>query len=148
MPARADALMVHFDRVLPVPPERVFRACTDPIEWALWWGPRGFTNEVECELRVGGCYRITMQPPDAEVFHLTGEFREVEPPHHLAYTFVWEEPDPDDQDNLVTMSFRDAGEATGLVVEHGPFTAQPRRALHEAGWTDGLAKLAEMVSIA
>jgi uncharacterized protein YndB with AHSA1/START domain len=29
-----------------------------------------------------------------DLFHLTGEFREVDPPSHLVYTFVWEPPGP------------------------------------------------------
>ena len=35
-----------------------------------------------------------MQPPEGDPFYLTGEFREVDPPARLAYTFVWEDPIP------------------------------------------------------
>jgi uncharacterized protein YndB with AHSA1/START domain len=47
-----------------------------------------------------------MQPPEGDSFYLTGEFREVDPPARLAYTFVWEDPDPDDVATLVVLEFR------------------------------------------
>jgi uncharacterized protein YndB with AHSA1/START domain len=92
-------------RVLPAPRPLVFKACTEPDELTKWWGPRGFTApSVEVDLGVGSSYRIAMQPPDGDVFYLSGEFREVDPPAHLAYTFRWEDPDPDDQETVVTHS--------------------------------------------
>ena len=63
-----------------------------------------------------------MQPPEGELFYLTGEFREVDPPNRLAYTFRWEDPDPDDRDTVVTISLRDAGaRSTELTLDQGPF---------------------------
>jgi uncharacterized protein YndB with AHSA1/START domain len=53
-----------------------------------------------------------MQPQESDAFHLTGEFREVDPPTRLTYTLRWEEPDPDDVETLVDLSFRDLGEST------------------------------------
>jgi uncharacterized protein YndB with AHSA1/START domain len=70
----------------------VFRACTEPEELAKWWGPRGFTTPaIEIDLRVGGRYRFAMQPPEGNLFHLSGGFPEVDPPS-AAYTFVWTSP--------------------------------------------------------
>jgi uncharacterized protein YndB with AHSA1/START domain len=34
-------------RVFDAPPERVFKAWTDPTQLAHWWGPKGFTNTFE-----------------------------------------------------------------------------------------------------
>src|SRR5687768_13891629 len=54
---------------LPVPRARVFKALTRPEELAKWWGPHGYTSpSADFDPRVGGGYRITMQPPDGEVF--------------------------------------------------------------------------------
>ena len=51
-------------------PARVFTLVTEPDALAEWWGPHGFTTpEAEIDLRVGGGYRFTMQPP--EVRHST-----------------------------------------------------------------------------
>jgi uncharacterized protein YndB with AHSA1/START domain len=132
---------------LPAPRVRVFKALTNPDELAKWWGPHGFTSpSLDFDPRVGGSYRITMQPPDGEVFHLSGQFREVDPPARLAYTFWWEEPHPDDQETVVTLTLRDLGDATELVLAQGPFATEGRRALHEQGWTDGLERLQEVIS--
>lgn len=134
-------------RVLRAPPTLVFRACTEPHELAKWWGPRGFTSpSVEVDLRVGGGYRIEMQPPEGDAFYLSGEFREVDPPARLVYTFRWEDPDPDDQETVVTLSLRDLGESTELVVSQGTFAVERRLALHEEGWTDALDRLQELMS--
>jgi uncharacterized protein YndB with AHSA1/START domain len=132
---------------LPVPRARVFEALTRPEELAKWWGPHGYTSpSTDFDPRVGGGYRITMQPPDGEVFHLSGEFREVDPPDRLAYTFRWEEPDPDDQETVVTLTLRDLGDATELVLAQGLFATEGRRALHEQGWTDSFERLQELIS--
>lgn len=140
--AASSELALHFERVLHAPRRVVFNACVDPEELAKWWGPAGFTSpSIEIDPRVGGSYRIAMQPPDGELFHLSGEFREVDPPNRLVYTFVWEEPTPDDQETVVTLSFGDRGRETALVLNQGPFATEERRALHEAGWTDSLERL-------
>jgi uncharacterized protein YndB with AHSA1/START domain len=140
-------LALHMRRVLPAPRERVFRACTEPAELAKWWGPKGFTApSVEMDLRVGGAYRIAMQPPDGDLFHLSGEFRVVDPPAQLAYTFRYEDPDPDDRETLVTLSFGDLGESTELVFTQRAFATEARRALHKQGWTDSLDRLQELIS--
>lgn len=125
----------------------MFRALTEPDELAKWWGPHGFTSpSVEVDLRVGGGYRIEMQPPEGDAFCLSGEFREVDPPARLVYTFRWEDPDPDDQETVVTLSLRDLGESTELVVSQGTFAVERRLALHEEGWTDALDRLQELMS--
>ena len=122
--------------------ERVFAACVEPDQLAQWWGPAGFTvATLDLDARQGGRYRITMQPPEGEAFHLRGEFREVDPPRRLVYTFDWDPPDPDDQQTVVTLSVLDLGDGTKLVLDQGPFATEARRALHEAGWTETLERL-------
>jgi uncharacterized protein YndB with AHSA1/START domain len=90
-------LVLELRWTLGTSPQRIFRALTDPAELPTWWGPSGFTTpEIRIDLRVGGGYRFGMQPPDGDLFHLVGEFLEIDAPHRLAYTFRWEDPDPDD----------------------------------------------------
>jgi len=139
---RAGGLTLRLARTLAPPPERVFSACVEPTELAAWWGPAGFTSPgIELDVRVGGKYRIAMQPPEGELFHLRGEFLEIERPRRLSYTFEWEEPDPDDQQTLVTLTFREAGHGTELLLEQAPFATQARHDLHHAGWTDSFVRL-------
>jgi uncharacterized protein YndB with AHSA1/START domain len=146
MTAQPSELALRMKRVFPVPRPVVFEALTEPDELAEWWGPSGFTApSIELDLRVGGTYRIAMQPPDGDMFYLSGEFREVDPPARVAYTFRWEDPDPDDRETLVTLSLQDLGDSTELVFTQRAFATEARRALHEQGWTDGFDRLQELI---
>jgi uncharacterized protein YndB with AHSA1/START domain len=134
--------------VLPAGRSVVFGAFSDPNELAKWWGPRGFsTPSLELEARVGERYRIEMQPPQGDHFYLTGQLREVDPPARLAFTFVWEDPDPDDVDTVVDLSFRDLSKSTEVSLRQGPFKTEARRRLHRDGWTDSFDKLERLMSI-
>jgi uncharacterized protein YndB with AHSA1/START domain len=134
--------MLELERVLPASPPVVFAAFTEADELAKWFGPEGFTiPSLDFDARVGENYRIEMQPPQGDRFYLTGEFREVEPPVRLAYTFEWEDPDPDDVETLVVLSFADLGGSTKVGFTQGPFRTEARRALHRDGWTDSFDKL-------
>jgi uncharacterized protein YndB with AHSA1/START domain len=142
-----DGLRVQISRVLEVAPRILWRFLSEPGRLARWWGPAGFTSpSIELDVRVGGRYRIEMKPPDGDAFFLQGEFRTVDPPALLAYTFRWEEPDPDDRENVVTLSLTNLGDRTELALDHGPFVTEARRALHWHGWSDSFEKLARIVS--
>ncbi len=134
-------------RVVPATPAAVFEAFTEPDLLAKWWGPSGFTiPSVDFAPRVGARYRIEMQPPEGEPFHLTGAVRAVDPPARLAYTFVWEPPDPDDVETLVELSFRGLGESTEVTFIQGAFKTRARRDLHREGWIDSFNKLQELIA--
>ena len=131
---------------LAAPRERVYEALTEPTALAKWWGPEGFsTPSIQLDLRVGGGFRFAMQPPDGEVFHLAGEFLEVDPPSRLVYTFRWEEPDPDDQETVVRLSVDSVGEATEVSLWQGEFATEARLALHRSGWADSFEKLQALI---
>jgi uncharacterized protein YndB with AHSA1/START domain len=147
MTAGSNGLTLELQRVLPGPPATVFAAFSDPTELAKWWGPSGFTvPSLEFEPRVGASYRIEMQPPEGERFYLTGEFREVDPPARLAYSFLWEEPDPDDVATEVDLRLRDLGGSTEVALTQGQFRTEARRALHRDGWTDSFDKLERLLA--
>ncbi|WP_460066384.1 SRPBCC family protein [Streptomyces sp. YKOK-I1] len=146
MSTRDEGLVLRLRCVLDAPPSAVFAALTDPEQLARWWGPDGFTvPDVESDPRPGGTYRLAMRPPEGALFHLAGEFLEVDPPRLLRYTFRWEEPDPEDRETVVTLSLRDlAGTSTELTLTQRDFATEPRRALHEEGWTQSFGKLAAL----
>lgn len=147
MAQQSDEPSLEIARLLPAARAVVFLAFSAPDELAKWWGPQGFTVlSLEFDPRVGAPYRIQMQPPAGDPFYLAGEFREVDPPARLAYTFVWEPPDPDDVETLVELSFRDLRESTEVVLRHGPFKTEARRELHRNGWTESLHKLEQLIS--
>jgi uncharacterized protein YndB with AHSA1/START domain len=140
-------MRLELHRSLPAEPATVFHAFSTASELAEWWGPAGFTvPTLDFQPRAGERYRIEMQPPEGDAFHLTGEFREVEPPTRLAFSFAWEPPDPDDIENLVELSFDPAGEGTDLHLTQGPFATEARLELHRNGWTDSLDRLERYLS--
>jgi uncharacterized protein YndB with AHSA1/START domain len=103
--SRRERFVLEQERVFDAPAGRVFGLLTEPTELTKWWGPHGFsTPEVRIDPRVGGSYRFTMQPPDGEAFHLSGEFLEIQPPSALSFTFRWDEPVPDDRETVVELS--------------------------------------------
>jgi uncharacterized protein YndB with AHSA1/START domain len=138
---------LRMTRTLPASRDEVWRAMTDPDQLAQWWGPKGFSCPgVEWRPRVGDRYRIAMQPPEGELFHLTGEFKEVDPPNRLAFTFVWDPATPDDRETLATVSLEDRGGQTEVRFTQGEFATEERRVLHDGGWSDGFARLESLLS--
>jgi uncharacterized protein YndB with AHSA1/START domain len=141
-----ERLVLHMERELPARREEVYRALVDPQELARWWGPEGYmVRNIEFEPRVGGDYWIEMQPPEGDPFHLRGEFREVDPPSGLAFTFNWDPPDPDDRETLAELSLEDRGDQTAVSFTQGEFTTEARRALHDGGWSDSFDKLERLL---
>jgi uncharacterized protein YndB with AHSA1/START domain len=133
-------------RVFDASPERVFRLLTEPTALATWWGPHGFaTPEVRIDLRVGGSYRFTMQPPDGDVFHLSGEFLGIQAPFAISFTFRWEEPVPDDRETVVELSLEPLGERTKVTMSQAEFATNERLELHRGGWADSFEKLDALV---
>lgn len=142
----SEQLILRLKRVLPVPRATVYRALSDPGELAKWWGPRGFTVPgVDFDPRAGGNYRISMQPPDGDIFHLAGEFLEVEPPARLTYTFRWDPPDPDDRQTVTKLTLQERDGHTELLLIQGVFATDERLALHRQGWTETLDRLEELL---
>jgi uncharacterized protein YndB with AHSA1/START domain len=134
-------------RVFEAPPERLFGMLTGPTELARWWGPHGFaTPEIQIDLRLGGSLRFTMQPPEGEPFHLSGEFTRIEFPSRLAFTFRWDEPVPDDRETVVDLSLDPIGSRTRVTLTQGDFATEERLELHRSGWNDSFEKLAALVS--
>jgi len=142
-----DGLTLHLKRVVPAPSELVFRMQTEPDLLARWWGPNGFSvPSIELDVRVGGHYRIAMKPPDGDQFHLVGEYRAVDAPNRLTYTFRWEPPDPDDRDTVVSVSLADQGDSCTVTVDQGIFATEARRALHVQGWEESLDRLEDVTT--
>jgi uncharacterized protein YndB with AHSA1/START domain len=138
---------LEITRTLSASREKVFRAWTEPEAMKRWWIPRdGFSvPDAQVDLRVGGRYRVAMRNPQGEVFHLGGEYREVTPPERLVYTFRWELASMDVGETLVTVDFRDRGEATEIVLRHERFPTAEARDNHRMGWTGTLDHLEKTI---
>ncbi len=133
---------LQLEKILVASPERVFAAFVDAEQVRRWWGPAGFTVPLlQFDAVEGSDYRIVMQPPDGDLFHIRGTFRVVETPRRLVFTFVYEEPDPDDQETLVALEFEPADAGTRVILDQGPFKTPARLDLHRDGWTQTLQRL-------
>jgi uncharacterized protein YndB with AHSA1/START domain len=133
-------LSLQLSRIVEAPPQRVFEAMTDPGQVARTGGVHLSGGHLGRES--GGADRIAMQPPEGELFHLSGEYLEVQPPSRLAYTFRWEPPDPDDRETVARLALHACDGATEVALTQGPFATDARRELHKAGSTDAFARLA------
>jgi uncharacterized protein YndB with AHSA1/START domain len=139
-------------RVFDAPRQLVFKMWTDPKHMAQWWGPHGFTNPVcEIDARPGGRFRIDMTGPDGTVYPMIGTFREVVSPERLVFVAVAQDGDGKPLlESVTTVTFEDQHGKTKLTVEAkavglAPIAPQMLAGM-QAGWTQSLERLAEVVA--
>jgi len=145
-------------RVFDAPRELVWRAWTEPELMAKWWGPNGVTNPT-CELdaKVGGKMYIvmladeTLGPLAGQRWPMRGEFQEVQEPERLV--FKNQAVDENDHvliDGLTTVTFEEEGGKTKMTMTTvAKAMAPPAPQMldgMEAGWTQSLEKLGELVA--
>jgi uncharacterized protein YndB with AHSA1/START domain len=126
---------VHLTRTLAAPPHRVWTALTDPAALVKWFWPESFGVNASVDPHTGGRYRIRSTEPNMAV---SGEYREVTPPHRLVFTWQW---DGEDDRSLVTLELRPLGGGTELVLRHEQLASDADRDNHAQGWSDCLDRL-------
>jgi uncharacterized protein YndB with AHSA1/START domain len=139
---------VALRRLFSAPPEKVFRAFTDPALLAHWFspGPEIATRVLEHDLRVGGRYRFAFRFQDGTERVVQGEFLEVLRPQRVVFTWTWEEPDPHAGiETQVSIVITAADQGTELVVTHDRFPDESTRVRHHEGWSTTLDRLAELL---
>jgi uncharacterized protein YndB with AHSA1/START domain len=138
-------------RVIDAPPEKLFRAWTEPELLKQWFAPLPYTTPVaEVDVRVGGANLIVMRGPDGKDLPNRGVYLEVVPNERLvftdAYTSAWE---PSEKPFMtVELTFEDLGGRTQYTALVRHWTVADRE-MHESmgfhqGWgqcTDQLAAL-------
>ena len=63
----------------------------------------------------------------------------------LIHVFAYEDPDPDDVENVVELSFRGLGDSTEVSFTQHPFKTEARCDLHRNGWTDSFDRLEQAI---
>jgi uncharacterized protein YndB with AHSA1/START domain len=130
-------------RHIDAPPEQVFDAWLQK-SWGEWAGPPGVRGEViQLEPRVGGSYRIVMHSADRPDLTVSGIYREIVQPSRLVMTWKW---DHEEQDTLITLSFKPSGKGTEIVLLHENFVTPERRDNHQNGWIGTFDRLAHYVA--
>ena len=104
----AEVPLVRIIREFDAPPERVFRAHTDPGLVVQWLGPRRHEMRIDTwDCRTGGSYRY-VHASDGNEFGFHGSFHEVRPCELIVQTFTFEgEPDGV---ALEKLTFEDCGD--------------------------------------
>jgi len=131
-------------RTFAAPPDRVWRALTDPAALTAWFWPQRFAPTAQVDLRVGGRFRID---GPAVGMAVGGEYVTVEPPHKLVFTWAW---DGESDETLVTVELAPTADGTRLLLRHERFADGPEGTeaakSHAQGWHDCLDRLPEWLS--
>jgi uncharacterized protein YndB with AHSA1/START domain len=107
-------------------------------------GPAGVTEvQAECDLRVGGRYRIRMILPNDE-HNVSGVYREIVPDEKVSFTWAWKTTP--ERESLVTVTFKEDGDGTIMTLLHEQFFDEDARDRHRTGWTSTMDKLEKYLS--
>jgi uncharacterized protein YndB with AHSA1/START domain len=141
---RTPASTIRMTQTIRAPIERVFEAWTRPEIMVDWYAPTDDfkTPIAEVDLRVGGVYRVGMQPPGADVVVVGGQYCRIEPPNALSFTWAWQTHDLNAPETQVTVELRPNGEFTDLTLIHERFRDESSRDRHAEGWSGCVGRLA------
>jgi uncharacterized protein YndB with AHSA1/START domain len=75
------------ERHADVPPEKVWKAWTEPQHLKQWFAPKPWTiEECDVDLRPGGRFRFVMRSPEGQTFPNVGCFLEIVKNQRLVWT--------------------------------------------------------------
>ena len=112
-----DRWQLHFTRRLPHPPEKVWRALTEPVHLAAW-----FPTDIEGERAAGAPLRFVFR--EGEMPPIDGEVITYDPPSTLELRWG---------DETLRFDLRPDGEGTVLVFVN-TFADLGKAARDAAGW--------------
>ena len=129
-----DDRALILSRSIDAPRERVFDAWLDPAHIGQWWGPNGFTTDIDAmDAREGGTWRFTMHGPDGTDYRKLIVYTQVRRPERLGY-----EHDDDDAPGFnVEVTFTPEGNGTLLTLRMTCKTAQELEQLKRSGAQEG-----------
>jgi len=131
--------LIRITREFDAPPEKIFRAHTDPELVVQWLGPRDLTMTIDhYDCRTGGSYRY-LHSRDGEEYGFNGCFHEVRPAELIVQTFTFEGfPDGVALEKLV---FEDLGNGrTRLVATSLCDSFEERDAMIASGMETGIVE--------
>jgi len=137
---------VKLHRVLTAPPERIYRAFTDPDAWPKWLPPHGFTAKVHSmDPKVGGSWRMSFTNfTNGNSHSFGGKYLELVPGERLRYTSAFDDPNlPGEMTTTVTLR-KVIGGTEMHVVQEGIPAVIPVEMCY-LGWQQSLVLLAQLV---
>jgi uncharacterized protein YndB with AHSA1/START domain len=129
------ARVLRIARTFEAPVERVFDAWTSEEVLRRWLhGMPGWeTPTAEVDLRVGGTIRIVMRDPsDGTEAGATGEYRVIDPPRRLVFTWVWD--DQPDRPQLIELELSERDGRTTVSMTNSAIPTDGRLESQERGW--------------
>jgi uncharacterized protein YndB with AHSA1/START domain len=120
--------------------KRIFAALTNPEERVKWWGVGRFQAiQMESDLRPGGKWAMRGTGIGGRPFSVVGEYRKVEPPHLLVFTWLpdWQD---DATESLVRFDLNEKDGVTTVRLTHSGLITERSRTSHR-GWPEILASL-------
>lgn len=136
---------VRIRRLIDAPRAEVFAAWTDAEAMGYWMRP-GPMSEVRCDLdvREGGRYRIVMAGHEGERWEHEGEYRVVDSPNKLVFT--WISNITDGRETVVTIELFERSDRTELVLTHEELPHEKAVEMHKRGWTTIVDTLSERIA--
>jgi uncharacterized protein YndB with AHSA1/START domain len=125
---------LQMERTYEAPAQAVFDAWTSEEVLRRWFhaGHDWETPVAEVDLRVGGAVRIVMRNPhDGNEHGGSGVYTEVEPPHRLVFTWIW---DNNPRRMLIEVDFAEADGVTTVRFTHRDLWDEEAVRDHEDGW--------------
>jgi uncharacterized protein YndB with AHSA1/START domain len=144
-----DGRALTLTRVIDAPPEKVFRAWTEPELMKPWFAPKPWTTpKIEADVRPGGSNLIVMASPEGQEFPNRGVYLEVVENQRLvftdAYTSAWQ---PSDKPFMtVILTFEDLGGKTRYTARVEHWTDADREAHEKMGFHEGWAQCTEQLA--
>ena len=124
-------------RAFDAPAHLVFEAWTTPDLVKRWWGgDRGEVTEAGIDLRIGGRWRWVMIANGGFEVAFSGEFLEIDRPHRIVRTEVFELIP--DAEGVSTTTFRETDGVTTLTILIRYPSQQHRDAAIASGMEGGL----------
>lgn len=146
---------VRLERIIPAPPEQVYRAWLEPDLLCRWLAPGGLeVDRVDVDERVGGHFRIWHTAAGSAAGGFDCELIELVPDRRLVFRWGFVGPEWNDGprfDSLLTITLAEATEgATRLTLVHEQLeqlqAAMPQVAEQVGvGWDLALAMLATTI---
>jgi uncharacterized protein YndB with AHSA1/START domain len=129
---------IEIIREFDAPPERVFRAYTDPDLLVQWLGPRRLEMRIDTyDARTGGSYRYVHRDSDGTEHGFHGVFHEVRP-DRIVQTWTYE--GYPDGVSLETATFEDLGGRTRVRTLSLVESLEARDALVASGMEGGVVE--------
>ncbi len=138
-------------RVFGAPRETVWKAWTQPEQFARWWGPHGSTTLVHAlDARPGGALHFCHRFPDHDDVWVGGTYGDVRAPERLSFICWFSGPDGGRVERpgfppemTITVDFDEHDGRTRVTARHAGLDGDQGEV---QGWKEGLDRLATLLA--